>query len=94
MFIGKIKGNIISTHKNEYLKGNKLLSVQPIDLEGNFIGQKDYIAIDLVDAGVGDNVLIVQEGDAVQQVLGHNKAPINTMVIAVVDDIDIGTSNK
>ncbi|MBN1637775.1 MAG: EutN/CcmL family microcompartment protein [Ignavibacteriales bacterium] len=94
MFIGKIKGNIVSTHKNEYLKGHKLLSVQPIDLKGNFIGRKDYIAIDLVDAGVGDIVLIVQEGDAVQQVLGHNKAPVNTIVIAVVDDIDIGISKK
>ncbi|MBN2571947.1 MAG: EutN/CcmL family microcompartment protein [Ignavibacteriales bacterium] len=94
MFIGKIKGNIVSTHKNEYLKGHKLLSVQPIDLKGNFIGKKDFIAIDLIDAGVGDTVLIVQEGDAVQQVLGHSKAPVNTMIIAIIDDIDIGKSSN
>lgn len=89
MFLAKVKGNLVSTQKNEYLKGHKLLITQPIDLEGNFIGIKEHIALDLIDAGIGDRVLVVREGDAVQQILGHKKAPVNTMVVAIVDDIEV-----
>ena len=89
MFLAKISGNVVSTQKNIYLKGHKLLLVKKIDLNGNFISTKDEIALDIIDAGIGDIVLIVKEGAAVQQILGHNKAPVNTMVIAIVDDLDI-----
>ncbi|MGE5411301.1 MAG: EutN/CcmL family microcompartment protein [Clostridiales bacterium] len=89
MLLARVKGNIISTQKNDYLVGHKLLLVHKIDLAGNYIGDKDIIAIDLIDSGIGDTVLITQEGDAVQQVLGHKKSPLNTMIIANVDDIDV-----
>jgi len=89
MFLAKIKGNIVSTQKDEYLVGQKLLLVHQIDLNGNFVGTKDWIALDLIDSGIGDTVLVCQEGDAVQQILGHKKSPANTMIIANVDDIDI-----
>ncbi|MFZ1292176.1 MAG: EutN/CcmL family microcompartment protein [Melioribacteraceae bacterium] len=89
MYLAKINGNIVSTQKNEYLKGHKLLLVRKIDLDGNYIGNKDEIALDLVDSGIGDTVLVVKEGAAIQQILGHSKAPVNTMVVAVVDNISI-----
>lgn len=89
MFLAKIKGNIVSTPKNKYLVGHKLLLVHQINYAGEFIGKKDVIALDLVDAGIGDNVIVVQEGDAVQQILGHSNAPVNTMIIAVVDNIEL-----
>ncbi len=89
MFLAKVKGNIVSTHKNRYLKKHKLLLVHPINLNYEFIGNKDFIAIDLIDAGIGDTVIVVQEGDAVQQVLGHTNAPVNTMIIGIVDNIEI-----
>lgn len=89
MTLAKVKGNVISSHKNQYLNGHKLMLVQSIDLRGNFIGKKDSIALDLIDSGVGDTVLIVQEGDAVQQILGHSNAPVHTMIVAVVDNIDL-----
>lgn len=89
MFLAKIKGNIVSTPKNKFLIGHKLLIVHPIDYNGNYIGQKELIALDQTDAGIGDSVIVVQEGDAIEQILGHANAPINTMVIAIVDDIEI-----
>lgn len=89
MFLAKIKGNIVSTPKNKFLIGHKLLIVHPINYYGNFIGQKEFIALDLIDAGIGDSVLVVQEGDAVEQILGHSNCPVNTMIIAVVDNIEI-----
>lgn len=89
MFLAKVKGNIVSTPKNKFLIGHKLLIVHPVKLDGNLSGNKDVIALDLVDSGIGDLVIVVQEGDAVQQMLGHKNAPVNTMIIAVVDNIEI-----
>ncbi len=89
MMLAKVKGNVVSTHKNEHLKGHKLMLVHPIDLEGNLKGKKDTIALDLIDAGIGDTVLVAREGDAVQQILGHGDAPVNTIIIAIVDEIDL-----
>lgn len=89
MILAKIKGNVVSTPKHEQLVGHKLMIVHPLNLEGNLKGRKDMIALDTIDAGIGDTVLVVREGDAVQQILGHNKAPVHTMIVAVVDDIDI-----
>jgi carbon dioxide concentrating mechanism protein CcmL len=95
--LAKVKGNLVSTQKNSYLFGHKLLLVHPIDLNNNYIGKNDVVAIDVVDAGIGDTVLLVQEGKAVQQILGHKNAPVHSIVVAVVDSIDVNskyTSNK
>jgi len=92
LLLAKVKGNIVSTQKNSYLKGHKLLLVHQIDLEGNYIGNKDSIALDLIDAGIGDTVLVVQEGAAVAQILGHRKAPVHTMIVAIVDEISLSRS--
>jgi microcompartment protein CcmK/EutM len=90
--LAKVKGNLVSTQKNSYLVGHKLLLVHPIDLNNSFIGKNDVVAIDFVDAGIGDTVLLVQEGKAVQQILGHRKAPVHSVVVAVVDSIDVNSS--
>ena len=92
MILAKVKGNLVSTQKNSYLVGQKLLLVHPIDLNNNFIGINDVVAIDVVDAGIGDIVLLVQEGKAVQQILGHKNAPVHSVVVAVVDSIDANSS--
>lgn len=89
MFIAKVKGNIVSTKKNLNLFSHKLLIVHAIDYNNNFIGDKDIIALDLIDSGIGDIVIVVQEGDAVQQILGNKVTPVNTMIIGIVDNIEI-----
>ena len=89
MLLAKVKGNVVSTQKNQHLKGYKLLIAQNIGLDGNYIGENDFIALDLVSAGIGDTVLVVQEGAAVKQILGHKNAPVHTMIVAVVDNINI-----
>ena len=89
MVLAKVKGNIVSTQKNSHLKGQKLLIVHPIDLDSEYIGKKDIVALDFVNAGVGDIVLLVQEGKAVQQILGHRKAPVHSVIVAIVDSIDV-----
>jgi ethanolamine utilization protein EutN len=89
LLLAKVKGNVVSTQKNVNLKGHKLLLVHPIDLEGNYLGEKDIIAIDLIGSGIGDTVIVTQEGAAVVQILGHRKAPVHSIIVANVDEIDL-----
>ncbi len=88
MTLCKVTGTIVSTQKNPNLKEYKLLIVQPIDLDGKPIG-RDMLAIDRVDAGVGDTVLVLQEGAGAQQILGRKDVPVHTIIVAVVDGIDV-----
>lgn len=80
----KVTGTIVSTQKHPSLKDRKLLLIQQLNLEGKLSG-KDILAIDSVDAGVGDTVLAIQEGAGAQQVLGRKDAPVHTVIVAVVD---------
>ncbi len=89
MFLAKIRGNVVSSIKNENLNGHKLLVVREINTNGEFTGHDDMIALDLIDSGIGDTVLVAKEGAAVKQIIGHQKAPVNTIIIAVVDDLDL-----
>jgi microcompartment protein CcmK/EutM len=88
MILCKVTGSVVSTQKNQTLKDHKLLIVQPIDLDGKHIG-KDVLALDTLDAGVGDTVLIIQEGAGAQQILKRKDVPVHTIVVAVIDGIDI-----
>jgi microcompartment protein CcmK/EutM len=88
MTLCKVIGTIVATQKNEHLKDKKILIVQPIDLDGKLIG-RDVLALDSVDAGVGDTVLIIQEGQGAAQVFNNKKMPVHTIIVAVVDGFDV-----
>jgi len=88
MVLCKVIGTLVATQKNEHLKGQKILIVQPIDLDKNFIG-RDILALDSVDAGVGDIVLVVQEGQSAAQVIKNKKAPVHSVIVAVVDGFEL-----
>ena len=88
MFLAKIIGTMVSTQKNEHLRERKILVAQPIDLNGKFIG-RDVLAIDTVDAGVGDTVLVMTEGNTARQILKDDKIPVNSVIVAVVDGLDV-----
>ena len=86
--IGRIVGNLVATQKNAKLEGSKLLLVQPLDLKGEPKGAT-VIAIDGVDDGVGDTVLLIQDGRSAQLVLGKGVAAVDAAVIGVVDQIEM-----
>ncbi|MBM4167198.1 MAG: ethanolamine utilization protein EutN [Ignavibacteria bacterium] len=88
MVLCKITGTIVSTHKDEHFKEQKLLIAQPIDTSGKFIG-KEILSVDTVDAGVGDVVLVMQEGSGARQILKDDKIPVHSVIVAVVDGIDV-----
>lgn len=87
MFLGKVIGNIVSTIKLKDYEGFKLLVVQPIYPEGT--PWKDpLIAIDIVDAGVGETVIYCDEGNTARQLL--NLEPIGAVravILGIVDEI-------
>ena len=87
MTLCKVTGTLVATQKNEHLKGKKILICQPIDPEGKFIG-RDILAIDSVDAGIGDTVLIIQEGQGAAQILNNKKLPVHSVIVAVVDGLE------
>ncbi len=91
MILAKVKGNLVSTQKDKNLVGQKLLIVHPIDLQGKKIGKKDVVALDTVEAGIGDTILLVQEGKAVQQILGNKTTPAHSIIVAVVDSIEVNS---
>ncbi|MCB0281840.1 MAG: EutN/CcmL family microcompartment protein [Calditrichae bacterium] len=88
MIICKIIGDVVSTVKNRRLNGKKILIAQPLDLNGEPDG-KEILVIDTVDAGAGDRVLVMREGGSARIVLQDNEIPVQAVIVAVVDDIDI-----
>jgi len=93
MTLCKIIGSLVATQKNEHLRSQKILIAQPIDLDGSPIG-RDILALDSVDAGIGDTVLVMQEGQGAAQVLKNKKIPVHSVIVAVVDGIDVGRNSK
>lgn len=89
MILARVSGNVVSTVKNEHLKGHKLMLVRRVSLKGESIDDNDTVALDLISSGPGDLVLVVQEGDAVQQILGHANAPVHTMIVGHVDKLEV-----
>jgi ethanolamine utilization protein EutN len=88
MLIGRVVGNVVATVKNPKLEGAKLLLVQPLGLDGQDRGLT-VLAIDSVDAGVGDRVLLTLDGKSAMQALGRGLAAVDAAVLGVVDSVDL-----
>jgi len=88
MFIGTVTGNVVSSVKNKNLEGFKLMLVKQTDVYGEALG-KPLVAIDSVDSGIGDRVLVLKEGGSAKLVLKRNKIPVNLVIVGVIDTLDI-----
>lgn len=87
MQIAKVIGTTISTIKDEKVRGSKLLILRQTDETGDFVG-KSYVAVDLVDAGVGDLVLS-GHGSSARQTYKTKDCPVDAVVIAVIDHLEV-----
>ena len=91
MIIARVIGNVVATQKNERYANARVMLCQPVTLEGAETGAT-LIALDAVDAGVGDVVLVVQEGwSASTTATGEPGAAIDSAIVGVVDRIDLLT---
>ncbi|MGH9793537.1 MAG: EutN/CcmL family microcompartment protein [Candidatus Acidiferrales bacterium] len=88
MIIGRIVGNVVATQKSPSHEGRKILAVQPLNLDGSDRGEI-VLALDAVDAGVGDKVLVVQEGFCAMTAVGRPNSPIDMAVVGVIDAVDL-----
>lgn len=95
MQLARVVGNLVSTHKNELLKGKKLLFVQPIDEHLVPFGD-EMLAVDGVGAGIGDTVIIIAEGRSARQVTHAESdiSPIELCIAGIVDSIKTEGSYK
>ncbi|HYE64106.1 MAG TPA: EutN/CcmL family microcompartment protein [Pyrinomonadaceae bacterium] len=89
MILARVLGNIVATQKNRRYENARVMLCQQITLEGEEFGNT-ILALDCVDAGAGDVVLIVQEGwSASTAATGEPGAAIDSAIVGVVDRIDL-----
>lgn len=87
MILARVIGHVISTMKLDVFKGYKLLLVKPIDIKEKPKG-KSLLVLDTVQAGVGDIVLVMDEGNSARTVLDNTNAPIRSIIVGIVDEIN------
>lgn len=96
MILGKVTGTVTSTVKHPAYAGRKLMIVQPLDEAGRSAGD-ELLAVDNAQAGVGDTVLVLKEGNGVRQILlGNTKGvlPLLELIVAVVDHVQVPESDR
>jgi ethanolamine utilization protein EutN len=89
MLICRVVGDVVSTIKNSHLAGYKLLIVQPVELDTKTPRGTSFIAVDKVDAGPHDLVLVNREGSGARLLLGDSKVPVQAVIVGVIDGIDV-----
>lgn len=88
MKIGRVAATVVSTINVPIFDGRRLLLVDLLDPEGAPTGAS-LIAVDTVDAGAGETVLILDEGNSARQVLGAPDAPVRAVIVGIVDEIHL-----
>jgi microcompartment protein CcmK/EutM len=87
VLLAKIVGTVVATRKDPRLVSNKLLVVRPVDPKGK--GEGSYlVAVDTVDAGVGETVLIVS-GSSARMASGLKDCPVDAAIVGIIDSIEI-----
>ncbi len=87
MKLCRVLGPVVATAKHPTYHARKLLSVQPVDEHGADSGAS-FLAVDDVQAGVGDIVLVMQEGNGVRQLLKMGaQVPIRSLIVGIVDQV-------
>ena len=84
MILGKVVGNVVSTMKLPVYQGYKILVVQPVNDKEEPQGES-VLALDTVQAGVGDTVLVIDEGNSSRLIMNNSTAPVRTMIVGIVD---------
>jgi len=89
MILARVLGNVVATQKNARYENSRVMLVQPINPDGTPRGTT-MLALDSVDSGEGDVVLVVQEGWAASTAAtGEQGAAIDSAIVGVVDEVDL-----
>jgi microcompartment protein CcmK/EutM len=88
----RVIGNVVSSVQHPVYDGRTLLLCQPVQGDGETSRLYAFIAVDSVQAGEGDLVVVAREGNAARQVLGSDEDPFHSVVLGIVDEVRIGTA--
>ena len=91
MILGRITGSVVSTIHHPIVNGRKLLLAERLDANGKPAGGY-LIAMDAIGAGKGEIVLILYEGSGARQILDDDRAPVRSIVVGIVDEVELGSS--
>ena len=91
MILGRVTGNVVSTIHHPIVDGRKLLLAERLDQYGKPTGGY-LIAVDAIGAGRGETVLILDEGNGARQILDDASAPVRSIVVGIVDDIELASA--
>jgi len=89
VLLAKIVGTVVATRKDPRLVSNKLLIVRPVDPKGKAEGSY-LVAVDTVDAGVGETVLIVS-GSSARMASGMKDCPVDAAIVGIIDTVDLSS---
>ena len=87
MLLAKIVGTVVATRKDPRLVSNKLMVARPVDPRGKAEGAY-LVAVDTVDAGIGETVLIVS-GSSARMAAGLKDCPVDAAIVGIVDTVDV-----
>jgi ethanolamine utilization protein EutN/carbon dioxide concentrating mechanism protein CcmL len=87
MIFAKVLGTVVATQKDPNLEGKKLLLCRETDDKGNFLNSY-HVAVDAVQAGEGSFVLLTY-GSAARMTSMTQNAPIDAVIMAIIDDVEI-----
>lgn len=85
MILGRVVGTVVATRKDERLLSAKLLVVRPVSPDGQLEGSA-LVAVDTVDAGTGETVLVVS-GSSARMADGLGQAPVDAAIVGIVDAV-------
>ena len=91
MTLCRVEGSVVATAHHHAFDGRKLLIVQPMEPSDDGVRPTgtSFLAIDDVQAGVGDLVLVMREGNGVRQLVKMGaQVPIRSIIVAIVDDVE------
>jgi microcompartment protein CcmK/EutM len=88
MVLGKVIGTVVATRKEPTLEGLRLMLVRGLDLDGKVSGPL-VVAVDALDAGIGEVVLYVSGSSARQTEVTRDR-PVDATIMAIVDEVEIG----
>ena len=89
MILGRVLGTVVSTVQHPFYGGRKQLLVGAVLPDGTLDGTRYILALDMVGAGVGETVLVEDEGNSARQILDDPKAPVRSLIVAIVDEVDV-----
>ncbi len=93
MILGRIQGQVVATIKHEAYGNRRILLLDRIDAAGKELGGY-LVAVDTVGATVGQTVLVIDEGNSARQVLGDSSVPIRSVIVGIVDEVDLVNSDR